>query len=93
MGRASAELRVLHRHRIGRQRAFIRVSELVYRGEDPLAVLSWLHQSGTRIPGVCIALDPTQLHCGPSRKVFLYDGVTSDPRFEALVPSVLSTAR
>ena len=77
-----SRIRVLHRHRIGHQLPFTRVSELVYRGEEPLAVLSWLHESNTRIPAVCIALDSAMLHRGPSRKVFLYDGLTIDPRFE-----------
>lgn len=81
----SASLRVLHRHRIGHQLPFTRVSELVYRGDDPLVVLSWLHESGARIPGVCIALDRALLHRGPNRKVFLYDGITTDPRFEPVV--------
>lgn len=80
----SSRIRVIHRHRIGRQLPFARVSELVYRGEEPLAVLSWLHESGARIPGVCIALDPRLLHRGANRKFLLYDGQTSDPRFELL---------
>lgn len=83
---ASASLRVLHRHRIGGQLPFTRVSELVYRGEDPLAVISWLHEGATRIPGVCIPLDPRFLHRSPNRKIFLYDGITTDPRFESLKP-------
>ena len=77
-------IRVVHRHRIGRQLPFTRVSELVYRGEEALAVLSWLHDNGARIPAVCIALDPKLLHRGPGCKFFLYDALTSDPRFEPL---------
>ena len=84
MQQLDSRIRVLHRHRIGRQLPFTRVSELVYRGEEPLAVISWLHGSGTRIPAVCVALDRRLLHRGPNRKFFLYDGLTSDPRFESL---------
>jgi len=65
----------------------MRVSELVYRGEDPFAVLSWLFEGGTRIPGVCVLLDPNLLRRGASRKIFRYDGLTSDPRFETFDPS------
>lgn len=82
-----SRIRVIHRHRIGRQLPFTRVSELVYRGADPLAVLSWLHETSTRIPAVCVALDPKLLHRGSSRKLFNYDGVTTDPRFESFPAS------
>ena len=60
------------------------MSEPVYRGRDPIAVLSWLRGSGTRIPAVFISLDPSLLHRGPNRKLLLYDGVTIDPRFQQL---------
>lgn len=42
-----AMVRVIHRHRIGRQPAFARVSELIYSQERPLALLTWLN-SGRR---------------------------------------------
>ena len=60
---------------------FARVSELSYSGEHPIAVLSWLHDGDARMPGVCVELDPAKLHQGSSRRVFLYDGITEDPRF------------
>jgi len=59
----------------------------VHRGEDPLAALSWLYEGGTRIPGVCVLFDPNLLRRGASRKIFRYDGLTSDPRFETFYPS------
>ena len=60
---------------------FARVSELSYNGNTPVAVLTWLHFNESRTPGVCVDLDPQKLRRGSNRRVYYYDGVTSDPRF------------
>jgi len=81
MAMKTPRTQVLHRHRVGRQASFMRVSELVFRGEDAIAVLSWLHDGDKRIPGVFIQLERALLRPSPKRNLYLYDGVTSDPRF------------
>jgi hypothetical protein len=76
-------LKVIHRHRIGRQR-FRRVSELVFVGGRPKAVLEWVNMAGDRSP-LYIELDPRRLrrvHGAP--RTYAYDGETSDPRFDEL---------
>jgi hypothetical protein len=72
-------IKVIHRHRIGRQ-VFARVSELTYRGAQPLAVLSWVYMDDVRTPCVCVELDRARLRQGANRRLFTYDGVTVDPR-------------
>jgi hypothetical protein len=79
--RREAAVRVMHRHRIGSQPEFMRISELSFNGRCPVAVLTWLHEGGARIPGVCVELDPTKLRRARARLLFLYDGITADPRF------------
>ncbi len=76
-----ARLRVIHRHRIGGHR-LKRVSELVYVRGQPKVVLEWLNLAGVRAP-LFLELDPGKLHT-PKRlhHFFVYDGETSDPRFE-----------
>ena len=78
-GKATAPVRVIHRHRIGRH-TFIRVSEITYRGEQPFAVLAWLHHGKEQVPAVCVALDPAKLRPGSQRRIFHYDDETADPR-------------
>jgi hypothetical protein len=74
-------LRVLHRHRVGARRPFVRVPELVYLSGAPFAVLTWLtHESG-RVPAVAVPLNPTKLIDTGTRGVWNYDGETEDPRF------------
>lgn len=80
-GAVKAAVRVIHRHRIGTQPAFARVSELVFVQERPLAVLSWLEYGGVRTPCVCVELDPAKLRPGVNRRVFTYEGTTVDPRY------------
>jgi hypothetical protein len=76
-------LKVIHRHRIGRQR-FRRVSELVFAGGQPKAVLDWVNMAGDRSP-LYIDLDPRRLRrLGGARQTYAYDAETSDPRFEEL---------
>jgi hypothetical protein len=77
--------RVIHRHRIG-EREFARVSQLIYVGERPMAVLSWLHQGEQTIPGVCVELDRSRLQRGSKSRLFVYHGVTVDPRYEPVGP-------
>jgi hypothetical protein len=79
-----ATVRVIHRHRIGQQPPFARVSELVYSQERPLAVLTWLNYDGVRTPCVCVELDPAKLRGGSGRRVYVYDGTTTDPRFDTV---------
>lgn len=81
MAKNTAPLLVIHRHRIGKHQ-FARVSELTYVGEQAMAVLSWLHQSEQTIPGVCVELDRSRLRRGALRRLFVYGGVTHDPRFQ-----------
>jgi hypothetical protein len=83
---ARFKFKVIHRHRIGTL-TFRRVSELVFIGGAPKAVLAWMDMAGIRIPIYC-ELKPTKLHqCklreflrGP-RRTYYYDGITADPRY------------
>ena len=83
---ARFEFKVIHRHRMG-ELTFRRVSELVYIGGSPKAVLAWMDMAGIRIPIYC-ELEPTKLHQfklrvflrGP-RRTYYYDGITTDPRY------------
>jgi hypothetical protein len=73
----------MHRHRIGRQR-FRRVSELVFVGLQPKAVLEWVNMGGDRSP-LYLDLDARRLHkVKGARNTYFYDGETSDPRYDAL---------
>jgi hypothetical protein len=76
--------KVIHRHRVGTH-AFSRVSELVFVAGRPRAVLEWLDLGGVRTPVYLAELDPKKLRASPHlRRVYFYDGVTSDPRFDLL---------
>ena len=76
-------LKVIHRHRIGRQ-SFRRVSELVFVGGQPKAVLEWVNMAGDRSP-LYIGLDARRLRrLRGARLTYAYDGETRDPRFEEL---------
>jgi hypothetical protein len=79
-------VRVIHRHRIGRY-SFTRVSPLTYVAEQPVAVILWLHDGGGRVPGVCVPLDKAKLRRGATRRIFVYDGETTDPRVEPVGPA------
>lgn len=79
-------LKVIHRHRLGRQ-TFRRVSELVFIGHEPRAVLEWVNMAGDRSP-VYIPLDPRKLRRAHGvRHTWFYEAETSDPRFEELPPA------
>ena len=71
--------KVTHRHRIG-SHVFRRVSELVFIGRQPKAILRWIDIAGMRTP-IYADLDPRKLRrMHTARSVtFLYDGTTSDP--------------
>lgn len=81
------EFKVIHRHRIGAL-AINRVSELVFVGGQPKAVLKWVDMAGIRIPIYC-ELEPTKLR-GPAtyartaelKRTYYYEETTSDPRYE-----------
>lgn len=76
-------LKVIHRHRIGGQN-FRRVSELVFIGEQPKAVVEWVNMAGDRTP-LYVELDPSRLRrLRGARHTYVYDGETSDPRFDKL---------
>lgn len=76
-------LKVIHRHRIGTRR-FRRVSELVFFGEQPKAVLEWVNMAGDRMP-LYLDLDPRRLRrVRGARHTYAYDGETTDPRFDEL---------
>ena len=79
--RDQGAVRVIHKHRIGRLQ-FARVSELTYSGDRPVAVLTWIYSGDVRTPCVCVELDPNRLRPGAVRRLFVYDGVTTDPRFD-----------
>lgn len=79
-------LKVIHRHRVG-DKVFRRVSELVYVGGKPRALLSWINLAGVRTPLYICELDPEKLRAADGVKnTFYYDALTVDPRYEPLVP-------
>jgi hypothetical protein len=73
--------KVTHRHRIG-SHVFRRVSELVFIGGKPKAILRWIDIAGVRTP-IYADLDPTKLRRIRIRTdihpVFRYDGTTVEP--------------
>lgn len=74
-------LKVIHSHRVGRQR-FRRVSELVFVGRQPKAVLEWVNMAGDRTP-IYLDLDARRLRkLRGARHTYAYEGETTDPRFE-----------
>jgi len=78
---ARSALKVKHRHRIGTN-VVERVSELVFVGSRPVALLEWIDLGGVRTPLYRCELDPAKLRAEPGyRGVFRYDDVTIDPRF------------
>jgi hypothetical protein len=79
-------LKVIHRHRI-RDKVFRRVSELVMIEGRPKALLGWINLGSVRTPIYLCDLDRSKLRRSPkSSNIFYYDGITVDPRFEALGP-------
>ncbi len=80
------QLKVIHRHRVG-SRKLRRVSELVYVGGKPKAVLEWIDIAGVRTPLYVSELDPRKLRRGKPHRTFYYDGETVDPREEVLGPA------
>jgi len=83
-------LKVIHRHRVGNQE-FRRLSELVFVGGRPKAILGWIDVGGVRTPLFLCDLDPAKLRkavAGNGAKdTYYYDAVTVDPRFEEVRPA------
>ena len=77
--------KVIHKHRVG-QRVFRRVSELVYIGGRPRALLGWISTAGgLRAPLYICDLDPSKLRkASGTRNTFYYDLETVDPRYEEI---------
>ena len=70
--------KVIHGHRIG-SHVFRRVSEIVFIGRQPKAILRWIDIAGVRTP-IYAELDPAKLRrIGPHSHVAAYDGTTIDP--------------
>jgi len=81
------QLKVIHRHRVGKHK-LRRVSELVYVGGRPKAVLEWIDIAGMRTPLYVSDLDPRKLRRAKApRGTFYYDGETVDPRDEVMGPA------
>jgi hypothetical protein len=83
------ELKVIHRHRVG-SFVFARVSELLYVGGRPKAVLGWINLAGIRTPLYICELKTDRLRQSPAapRGTFYYDGTTIDPRYADAVSDV-----
>ena len=80
-------LKVIHRHRAGEQ-LFRRVSELVYVGGRPKAVLGWIDAGGVRTPIYICELNPAKLRkAAATSKTYYYDDITIDPRYEESAPA------
>ena len=79
--------KVTHHHRIG-SHVFRRVSELVFIGRQPKAILRWIDLAGVRTP-IYADLDPKklrQLRIRTARHpTFQYDGTTIDPADDAII--------
>jgi hypothetical protein len=80
--------KVVHKHRVGDRRPFVRVSDLAFIAGRPKAILEWIDIGNMRTPLYLAELDDAKLHrpkAGP-RNVFYYVGVTEDPRYEDVAP-------
>jgi hypothetical protein len=84
-------LKVIHRHRVGHLE-FRRVSELVFVGDRPKAILGWIDVGGVRTPVHLCDLDPKRLRkasaLNATHNTYYYDAVTIDPRYEDVSPAV-----
>lgn len=79
---AAMLFKVVHRHRVA-GRTFRRVSELVFVGGKPRAVLDWIENAGVTVPLYACDLDPDKLRKPPrGSRTYYYDEVTVDPRYE-----------
>jgi hypothetical protein len=94
--KARLGLRVIHRHRVG-SLEFRRVSELVYVGGRPKALLGWIDVGGVRTPLFLCDLDPTKLRKAAAgnaaKNTYYYDAVTVDPRYEELGPMTAQSSQ
>jgi hypothetical protein len=79
-------LKVIHRHQIA-DKVYRRVSELIMIDGQPQAILGWINLGSVRTPIYLCELDRSKLRrAADSSNTFIYDGLTVDPRFEALGP-------
>ena len=80
-------LKVIHRHRVG-QLEFRRVSELVFVGGLPKAILGWIDVGGVRTPLYMCDLNPDKLRRAQAgngvKNTYYYESVTVDPRYEEI---------
>ncbi len=81
-------LKVIHKHRVGDRRPFVRVSDLAFIAGQPRAILEWIDLGGVRAPLYLAELDKAKLHrpSGGPRNVYYYIGVTEDPRYVDAAP-------
>jgi hypothetical protein len=86
--KARIGLQVVHRHRAG-DITYRRVSELVFVGGRPKAVLGWINAGGgVRTPISSCDLDPKKLRkAAATPKTYYYEDVTVDPRYEPALPA------
>lgn len=76
---------MIHRHRVGGT-VFRRVSELVFTGGQPRAVLGWIDTGGVRTPIYICDLDPAKLRkASATPNTYFYEEVTVDPRYDVMV--------
>ena len=76
--------KVTHRHRIG-SHVFRRVSELVFIGGQPKAILRWIDIAGIRTP-IYAELDPAKLRRPHTVRgaTARYEGTTTEPADEII---------
>jgi len=81
--------RVIHRHRVG-SRVFRRVSELVFIGREPRAILRWINSAGVRMP-IYAYLEPKKLRRLRSEHgvTYRYEGTTADPADAEIITDVV----
>jgi hypothetical protein len=81
--------KVIHGHRIG-SHVFRRVSEIVFIGRQPKAILRWIDIAGVRTP-IYANLDPAKLRRlrGAHGVGFRYDGITGDPADDRIITDVV----
>lgn len=87
-------VKVIHRHRAGNVE-YRRVSELIFVGGKPKAILGWIDVGGLRTPVYLCDLDPGKLRKAfkAEKTTYFYDAVTVDPRYEDLSPRSSRPAR
>ena len=56
-----------------------RVLDLSYLGDQPIAVITWVHRDGKLAPGRYVKLDPARLRKAAPAGAMQYDGIADDP--------------